>query len=184
MREPDFAAQIALRVKQYAAYPNAATELANIVAALTTDLTTHSKVIETPVSQTLWIHHALNTPFTNDINLIINKGKAGNLTTNQMISGISDAIGVAHVPAIIDVPYVSGPKPYGGVLNCTTGNWTGAPTGYAYAWKRDGATAIGSNSASYTTVLADQGHQVGCIVTATNLQGSTAAPISNQIGVT
>lgn len=182
MREPDLAQQIALRVKQYSWYPNATAEIALITAALATDTTTHSKVIETaPVA--LSIHHTLNTPFTNDINILVNKGKAGNLNTNQITSALDDAIGVAHKPAIIDVPYASSNGVIiGSVCNVTNGNWTGSPTGYAYQWTRDGSNIAGATAASYTLIAADVGgHQIRAVVTATNAQGSQAAPPSNAI---
>jgi hypothetical protein len=129
------------------------------------------------------IHHDRNTPFTNDINVIVNKGKAGNLNTNQMISGINDAIGVAHKPAIIDVPYVhSNGVIVGSVCTTTTGNWTGSPTSYTYQWTRNGTNIAGATAATYTLVAADvPGHQIRCVVTATNATGSTASPPSNAI---
>ena len=182
-REPDFAMQIALRVKQYHAYANVTAELAAISTALGADATVHDKTIEAPPAA-LSIHHDLHSPFTNDINLIVNKGKGGNLNTSQMISAIDDAVGVAHKPAVIDIPFVSGLKPNGSVLTCTQGNWTGAPTSKAFQWKRGSSTNVGTNAATYTTVPADVGFGIGCIVTATNATGSTAAPLSNQIVVT
>ena len=182
-REPDFAGEIAQIVLQYKAYANATAELATITAALATDVTTHSKTIEEPPTA-LKIHHDLNTPFTNDINLVINKGKAGNLNVNQMISAIDDAVSVAHKPAIIDIPYAHAaatPPIVGTVCSVTNGNWTGLPTGYTYQWKRDGTTNLGT-AASYTLIAADiGGHQITCVVTATNAVGSTAAPPSNAI---
>ena len=182
-REPDFAAQIALRVKQYHAYPNVAAELNAISAALAADVTVHDKTIETAPAA-LTIHHDKHTPFTNDINVVVNKGKAGNLNVNQMISAIDDAVGVTHKPAIIDVPSAHAnatPPVVGTVVSVTNGNWTGMPTGYAYQWKRDGTTNLGTN-ASYTLIAADVGgHRITCVVTATNAQGSTAAPPSNAI---
>lgn len=182
-REPDFAAQIALRVKQYHAYANVPAELSAITTALAADATVHDKTIEVPPAP-LTIHHEKHSPFTNDINLIVNKGKGGNLNTSQMISAIDDAVGVAHKPAVIDTPFVSGAAAHGSVLTCTQGNWTGAPTSKAYQWKRGGATNIGTNANTYTTVLADVGFGIGCVVTATNATGSTAAPLSNLIVVT
>jgi hypothetical protein len=185
MREPDLAQQLALRIKQYATYANAATELAAINAALASDTTTHSKVIEEPPPGLKVLHSngtnvagAYNTAFTNDINVLINKAKAGNLNQIQIISALADALGVAHAPSLIDVPYCSA---VGSVANVTNGNWGGSPTGYGYAWKRDGATSIGTNSNQYTMVGADTGHQIGCVVTATNANGSTVAPLSNTV---
>jgi hypothetical protein len=80
------------------------------------------------------------------------------------------------MPLNKDVPYVN--QNYT-VMNCTMGNWTGDPDSYAYQWKL-GATNAGTNSPTYTIVVpTDVGKTATCIVTATNLLGSTAAPVSN-----
>ena len=63
------------------------------------------------------------------------------------------------------------------------GDWTGEPTSYAYAWKRDGA-AIGTDDDSYSVTPEDVGTTVTCTVTATNAHGSTEAPPSNGVVVT
>jgi len=81
-----------------------------------------------------------------------------------------------------DVPYVGGTATVGGTLNCTMGNWTGEPTGYAYRWQSDGAD-VGTGSADYVVAATDAGHVVVCIVTATNAHGSTAAPPSNAVTI-
>lgn len=75
-----------------------------------------------------------------------------------------------------DVPYVY--ESAAGTLECTMGNWLGEPTAYAYAWWRNG-TSIGTNADLYILVAADAGHPITCVVTATNANGSTAAPPSN-----
>jgi hypothetical protein len=83
-------------------------------------------------------------------------------------------------PVNIDVPYVS---QSGATLSCTMGNWTGEPTGYAYAWQSDGVAISGAASATYTVKPADSGHSLACVVTATNAAGSTAAPMSNAVTI-
>jgi hypothetical protein len=83
-------------------------------------------------------------------------------------------------PQQIDVPFVS---QAGSVLTCTMGNWTGSPSGYAYAWKRDVVTTIGTNVNNYTIVGLDSTHSITCVVTATNGNGSTIATPSNAIAV-
>ena len=189
IREPDFAGEVALIIKKFPFKGSTAinAELTAITAALATDVTTHSKVIEAPPTA-LNVHHEANTPFTDAINLAINKGKGGNLNTNQMIAGIDDAIGLAHKPAIVDIPFASAnakPAIVGTVCNVTQGNWVGQPTSYTYQWKRDGTTNIGTTNSStspYTLIAADiGGHQIACVVTATNASGSTVAPASNAI---
>jgi len=84
-----------------------------------------------------------------------------------------------------DVPLVYGPGAAGSavvgdMLTCTMGNWTGVPISYTYQWQKDDSP-IGTNSGSYTVVAADSGASINCIVTATNEEGSTAAPPSNAV---
>ena len=190
VREPDFQQQVALTVLQYKFYKNAAhptppaavnAELTAISTALASDTTTHDHTIEAPPAA-LRIG-ASHTPFTNDILLLVNTAKGGNATKDAMISAIDGVAGVLAPPGVIDKPQVTGLAAHGSVLSCTQGNWTGTPTSKAYQWKR-GLTSVGTNAATYTTVSGDIGFGVGCIVTATNATGSTAAPLSNQIVVT
>lgn len=77
-------------------------------------------------------------------------------------------------PANVDVPHVTQAE---NVLSCTMGNWNGTPTGYAYQWQIDGGD-VGTDAASYTATPEDVGKTATCIVTATNANGSTAAPPS------
>ena len=171
---------------------NAVAEITAIVTALGADATVHDQTIEARAAAlTAGEPNGIVAPAAgwkshlgNDLILLINAAKGGGLSNSQIISGIDDAVGVAHAPAVIDVPYAQAnakPPVVGTVCSVTNGNWTGSPTGYAYQWKRDGATNLGT-AANYTLVAADiGGHQIGCVVTATNATGSTAAPISNQI---
>jgi hypothetical protein len=95
--------------------------------------------------------------------------------------GVTDGGGGAATapPTNVDVPYVS---QTGDTLNCTMGNWDGAPTAYAYQWQIDGAD-IGTDAATYVVTAADVGHTATCVVTASNDLGSTAAPPSNGVVV-
>jgi hypothetical protein len=75
-------------------------------------------------------------------------------------------------PAIVSAPVISGSTTLGSVLTTTDGVWTGNPTPtFTYQWKR-GATNIGTNSSTYTLVLADSNSAITCVVTATNVLGS------------
>jgi hypothetical protein len=87
-----------------------------------------------------------------------------------------------EAPTNVDVPYVSGNGVVGDTLNCTTGNWNGTPTGYAYAWAADGAPN-GATGDTYTVVAGDAGKSITCVVTAANDAGSTAAPPSNAVAI-
>lgn len=175
-REPDFQAEIAITALIHRANTNLTAELTAVATALGSDVTTHDCTIEAPPAA-LAIGPQ-QTRLTNDINVVVNKGKGGNLPNATMAAAIDGVIGVASKPGVVDVPYVSRA---GSVASCTQGNWVGTPSSYAYQWKRDATTNIGTNSPTYTMVGADTGHQIGCVVTATNVTGSTTAPISNQI---
>jgi hypothetical protein len=185
MREPDFAGEVRICCAIHYANPNQATEMAAIAAALGTDNTTHDATIEARAAALTIREPPANSRFQNDILLLVNQAKGGNLNNSQIISGLDDALGVAHKPGVIDIPYASAnasPPVVGTQVSVTNGNWTGAPTSYTYQWKRDGTTNLGT-AASYTLVSADiGGHQITCVVTAVNATGSTAAPPSNAIG--
>jgi hypothetical protein len=86
-------------------------------------------------------------------------------------------------PTVIDVPYVSGTGNVWELLTCTMGNWMNEPTYYAYSWRRDGTTEIGTGD-SYTPNDADVGHSITCVVIAGNAAGANAAPPSNAVEVT
>lgn len=172
---------------------NAAAEIAAITAALGSDNTTHDQTIQARSAVlTAGEPNGLVAPAAgwksrlgNDLILLVNMAKGGGLNNSQIISAIDDAVGVAHAPAVIDRPYASAnasPPVVGTVVSVTTGNWTGSPTSYAYQWMRDGAAISGATATSYTLIAADVGgHQIACVVTATNATGSTAAPPSNAI---
>ena len=91
----DFAAEIALNGMIHHAYPNVKAELTLMSTAVKADLTTHSAQMETALG-ILHPGQPTNTRYQNDIALIINKGKAGNLTAAQMGSAM-DVI-VAAMP--------------------------------------------------------------------------------------
>lgn len=187
-REPDFAGEIGLLVKQYTPARGLTAlkaELATITAALASDATTHDVTIQKPPAAVGILPS--HTPFTNDINHVINKGKGGNLVASQMIAAIDHVVGVASKPGLIDIPHASAnasPPIVGTVCSCTQGNWDGVPTSKTYQWTRNGTNIGSATSATYTLVSADTGgKQICCVVTATNAQGSTAAPPSNAIFV-
>lgn len=83
---------------------------------------------------------------------------------------------VASVQAPVNQtrPVISGTAAVGNVLSCSQGTWTNSPTGYAYAWTRNGSTVVGSAS-SYTVQAADAGQVLTCSVTASNAAGATTA---------
>ena len=189
MRETDLVGEVQILKGIHYANPNFNAEMTALITALGGDTTTHSAEIESPPAA-LRILQPSNanstttaTRLTNDAILLVNSAKAGNLTKFQIISAFDDALGIAHAPANVAVPYASaaGAPIVGTVCTVTTGQWTSSPTSYTYQWKRDGTTNLGT-AASYTLIAADiGGHAITCVVTAVNATGSTAAPPSNAI---
>lgn len=94
-RVSDFAAEIALNGMIHRWYPNVKAELTLLSTAVKADLTTHSAEMETALG-ILHPGQPTNTRYQNDIALIINKGKAGNLTPAQM--GVAMDAVVAAMP--------------------------------------------------------------------------------------
>lgn len=90
------------------------------------------------------------------------------------------------LPGVVDVPAVTGTGAVGSTLTCTTGNWTAMsaePHSYAYQWQSDGSPLPGGSLATYVVVEDDAGHNLACVVTATNPLGSTRAIPSNAVAV-
>jgi hypothetical protein len=80
------------------------------------------------------------------------------------------------IPANTVAPVVSGTATFGQTLSCTTGTWSGIPTPtYTYQWQRASSNIGGATSSTYVLVAADVGNTIRCVVTATNVVGSTSA---------
>lgn len=157
------------------------TDTGAIVTALAGDTTKHPPTMETPV-QALRIG-TNKSQYTNRVLHAVNKGKSANITNSDMHDALNTALGTVVKPVNVDVPHVTGTGAVGQSLACTTGIWSYSPTSYTYAWQRAGTPIAGATSSTYLLVAADSTKAVGCIVTATNTAGSTAAPISNTIAV-
>ena len=83
--------------------------------------------------------------------------------------------GPSSAPVNTATPVISGTTTLGSVLTTTNGTWTNSPTSYTYQWKRGGTINIGTNTNTYTLVIADSLANITCVVTATNVVGSTSA---------
>jgi surface protein len=71
-------------------------------------------------------------------------------------------------------PVISGTTTLGSVITTTNGTWTNTPSLYIYQWKRN-TTNVGTNTPTYTLVLADSNAAITCVVTAINGGGSASA---------
>lgn len=81
-------------------------------------------------------------------------------------------------PSNVLLPPVSGNLADGGNVRAGTGGWIESPTSFAYQWQSDASGSfvniVGQTSSVYTTVTGDTGHNVRCVVTATNGLGSAS----------
>jgi hypothetical protein len=96
-------------------------------------------------------------------------------------TGTDEEVPPTEAPVNRDVPYLGGTGTVGSVLDCTMGNWDNVPDSYTYQFKSDGTTDLTGTNNTYTVVEADSGHSITCVVTATNVIGSTDAPPSNAV---
>jgi len=104
---------------------------------------------------------------------------AGPASGGYLPSGASNP--VSATPELLTSPVVSGNATLGSQLSTTTGAWTYAPSSYQYKWQRcsnTGSSCVdiaNANSAQYTPVAADVGHEIRSEVLASNTAGSAAS---------
>ena len=85
-------------------------------------------------------------------------------------------------PVNTAVPVISGVAQRASTLTASSGSWNGVGNVLSYQWQRsaDGGTTwtniSGAITSAYTPAVADEGDNVRLVVTATNPDGSVAAP--------
>jgi hypothetical protein len=100
---------------------------------------------------------------------------------DEMTTIIDADIPPVDPPMVVDAPFISQTgSGVGSTLNCTLGNWSGAPSSRTYQWKR-GATNVGTSNPTYTVTAPDIGQTFTCVMTATNNIGTSAPVTSNAI---
>jgi hypothetical protein len=88
-------------------------------------------------------------------------------------------------PVNTTAPAVTGTASQGSTLNTTNGSWANSATSYTYQWQDDGTSNIGgATSTTYVAQTSDIGHTIDCVVTATNVAGSTAATTNSTALIT
>ena len=80
-------------------------------------------------------------------------------------------------------PAISGTPSAGNPLTCSDGSWSNDPTGFAFAWNRDGNPISAATGHSYTIQTADVGHTLTCTVIASNAGGSSSPATSPGVAV-
>jgi len=147
-------------------------------------LTLWSHVLALPDGPSLiqrWINDALAVYYTRSLRTQM--APPGDKPAGDNVTEVTYSGPVAPpAPVCIDTPYVGGSASIGGGLTCTMGNWGNEPTSYAYQWQSNGVD-VGDGTSQYIVVDIDAGHDIVCVVTATNAGGSTAAPPSNVITI-
>jgi hypothetical protein len=109
------------------------------------------------------------------------RNRLGSATTTSMSTAF--VAGPPGAPGIVfgRGPVVEGVVGAGATLTATTGTWTGAPTSFAYQWRRCSpqtsacVDVAGGTSETYTLTPADSGSLMRVLVVATNDVGSGGA---------
>ena len=105
-------------------------------------------------------------------------------TTGRLCSHNTGGGGPTTAPVNSAAPVASGTAIIASALSCSTGTWTQPPiTSYAYQWKRGASNIAGATSSAYTTVSADGGQSLTCVVTATNAIGASLPATSNALAI-
>jgi hypothetical protein len=179
----DFTGQITLVYMQYKWLPNRLTQATNLATALNPDPTRHSAELQTAAAG-LRPGNAANSPMLNDMLLIVNAGKAGNLTPLAMSNAITAALSTINPPANTAAPAATATSlsvAAAGVVSVTNGTWNYAPTSYRYQWYRGGTAIAGATTNSHALIVADETFMISCRVTAENAAGVTTIA-SNSVG--
>jgi hypothetical protein len=100
-------------------------------------------------------------------------------------SAFSNSVLVPELPAApanVEPPVLAGSTEVGATLACSQGTWENDPTGYEYAWLRDGGLVASGDSSDLVVSAADRGHVLACAVTASN-DGGASQSTSNDVTV-
>lgn len=146
----------------------------------------------TPVYTYQWKRNGTNISGATTSSFAIPTGYAGDTltctvtATNTGGSASATTSGVTvtmlAVPVNTVAPAVTGSSVEGSTLTCSSGTWTESPTSYAYQWKKNGVDISGATGTTFLLPMDYQGSSVTCVVTATNVAGSSSAT-SNAITV-
>ncbi|MEI9966248.1 MAG: arabinofuranosidase catalytic domain-containing protein [Candidatus Moraniibacteriota bacterium] len=100
--------------------------------------------------------------------------------TNQTIT--VTVTNIAELPVNTALPLITGTPLVGETLSVSNGTWTNTPTSYTYQWKRDGEDIDGETENTYVLTEDDGETMIGCVVTATNTDGSSTPAAAEEVG--
>ena len=123
-------------------------------------------------------------------NGVANTGSGGGGSNHGTAGGGGSGIVIVRysipaAPSISTAPVITGTARTAATLTSSTGSWSGAPTSYAYQWKR-ATTSTGTyndiaaaTSSTYVVDDSDVGYFIKVSVIATNVLGSSSASLSS-----
>lgn len=86
-------------------------------------------------------------------------------------------------PTIISAPILAGKVLVNEQLVCSNGIWANDPISFTFQWTRDGVNIVGATTNAYIIVAGDADTTLACIVTATNLIGTSLPAKSNDVTI-
>lgn len=108
----------------------------------------------------------------------------GGLTATAAYLGASEVWTLAEPPSLTIAPVVSGGTSPPADLSCSTGTWTGSPTGYAYQWQEfTGGIWVALVGETASTLDDAPVGTYRCRVIATNAEGDSDPAYSNSVSV-
>lgn len=102
----------------------------------------------------------------------------GSATAMSALTGVIGNLAPTSPPVNSGLPVISGTPKEGEILTASTGSWSGAPTTYAYEWRRCDSSGsnctvlAGASTSSYAVQSMDVGSTIRVAVTAANAGGA------------
>ncbi len=147
----------------------------------------------TPTFTYQWLLNNVSIPNATSNEYTVTDADRGHTLTCRVDAVNSEGPGVAtsrpdDVPGVppkdIRKPLVSGAAALGQTLTCQPGTWEGSPPpAFAYRWLRDRTAIASATESTYTVEPADQGHELSCVVEATNVAGGAASESANSLDI-
>jgi hypothetical protein len=135
----------------------------------------------TPIPGATSSTHALTTGDLASTVRVTVSGRNGLGASTATSNPTGVIVGPPGAPTATSAPLVQGIVGPGAMLTAATGTWVGAPTTFAYQWRRCSVATsacvevANATTATYTLTAADSGSVLRVLVVATNASGSGGA---------